>query len=47
MPHGKIIGGHYASLDLGLPFQDTLPGGRKMTMKARDVEDAIAVRGWE
>src|SRR5512141_48686 len=40
--HGKTIGGHYASLDLGLPFHGYVAGGIEDDHEGTRVEDAIA-----
>src|SRR5512133_2795285 len=39
---GKTIGGHYASLDLGLPFHGYVAGGAEDDHEGTRVEDAIA-----
>lgn len=39
---GKVIGGHYASLDLGLPFHGYVAGGPEDDHEGTRVEDAIA-----
>jgi adenine deaminase len=39
---GKVIGGHYASLDLGLPFHGYAAGGPADDHEGTRVEDAIA-----
>jgi adenine deaminase len=39
---GKVIGGHYASLDLGLPFHGYLAGGPEDDHEGTRLEDAIA-----
>jgi adenine deaminase len=38
---GKVIGGHYASLDLGLPFHGYLAGGPDDDHEGTRLEDAI------
>ena len=42
MKAGKVIGGHYASLDLGLPFHGYVAGGPADDHEGTRVEDAIA-----
>jgi adenine deaminase len=39
---GKVIGGHYASLDLGLPFSGYVVGGPEDDHEGTRVDDAIA-----
>jgi adenine deaminase len=39
---GKVIGGHYASLDLGLPFYGYVAGGPEDDHEGTRVEDAVA-----
>ena len=39
---GKVIGGHYASLDLGLPFHGYVAGGPQDDHEGTRLEDAIA-----
>ena len=39
---GKVIGGHYASPDLGLPFHGYVAGGAEDDHEGTRVEDAIA-----
>ncbi|OGR16432.1 MAG: adenine deaminase [Desulfobacterales bacterium GWB2_56_26] len=39
---GKVIGGHYASLDLGLPFHGYAAGGPEDDHEGTRLEDAIA-----
>jgi adenine deaminase len=39
---GKIIGGHYASPDLGIPFHGYVAGGAQDDHEGTTVEDAIA-----
>ena len=39
---GKVIGGHYASPDLGLPFHGYVAGGAEDDHEGTSVEDAIA-----
>ncbi len=39
---GKVIGGHYASLDLGLPFHGYVAGGAEDDHEGTRLEDAIA-----
>jgi adenine deaminase len=39
---GKVIGGHYASLDLGLPFHGYVAGGPADDHEGTRMEDAIA-----
>ncbi len=39
---GKVIGGHYASLDLGLPFHGYIAGGPQDDHEGTRLEDAIA-----
>lgn len=39
---GKIIGGHYASLDLGLPFHGYAAGGADDDHEGTRMEDAVA-----
>ena len=38
---GKVIGGHYASLDLGIPFHGYVAGGPEDDHEGTRVEDAI------
>jgi adenine deaminase len=40
--HGKTIGGHYASLDLGLPFHGYVAGGIEDDHEGTRMEDAVA-----
>ena len=40
--HNKTIGGHYASLDLGLPFHGYVAGGAEDDHEGTRVEDAVA-----
>ena len=42
MKAGKVIGGHYASLDLGLPFHGYVAGGPADDHEGTRPEDAIA-----
>ena len=42
MKAGKVVGGHYASLDLGLPFHGYVAGGPTDDHEGTRVEDAIA-----
>jgi len=42
MKAGKIIGGHYASLDLGVPFRGYVAGGPADDHEGTRMEDAIA-----
>lgn len=42
MKAGKTIGGHYASLDLGLPFHGYVAGGPADDHEGTRVEDAVA-----
>ena len=42
MKAGKVIGGHYASLDLGLPFHGYVAGGPSDDHEGTCSEDAIA-----
>jgi len=42
MKAGKVIGGHYASLDLGLPFHGYVAGGPADDHEGTRKEDAIA-----
>jgi adenine deaminase len=42
MKAGKVIGGHYASLDLGLPFHGYVAGGPADDHEGTRTEDAIA-----
>lgn len=42
MKAGKVIGGHYASLDLGRPFHGYVAGGPADDHEGTRVEDAIA-----
>ncbi|MFZ1401157.1 MAG: adenine deaminase [Candidatus Promineifilaceae bacterium] len=42
MKAGKVIGGHYASLDLGLPFHGYVAGGPSDDHEGTRPEDAIA-----
>ncbi len=42
MKAGKVIGGHYASLDLGLPFHGYVAGGPADDHEGTRMEDAIA-----
>ncbi len=39
---GKVIGGHYASPDLGLPFHGYVAGGAEDDHEGTNLEDAIA-----
>ena len=39
--HGKTIGGHYASPDLGLPFHGYVAGGAEDDHEGRRMEDAV------
>ncbi len=39
---GKVIGGHYASLDLGLPFHGYAAGGPEDDHEGTRLEDAVA-----
>lgn len=39
---GKVIGGHYASLDLGLPFYGYVAGGPEDDHEGTRLEDAVA-----
>jgi adenine deaminase len=39
---GKVIGGHYASLDLGLPFHGYVAGGPEDDHESTRLEDAVA-----
>ena len=39
---GKVVGGHYASLDLGLPFHGYVAGGAEDDHEGTRVEDALA-----
>jgi len=39
---GKVIGGHYAALDLGLPFHGYVAGGAEDDHEGTRVEDAVA-----
>ncbi len=39
---GKVVGGHYASLDLGLPFHGYVAGGPEDDHEGTRVEDAVA-----
>jgi adenine deaminase len=39
---GKVIGGHYASLDLGIPFHGYVVGGPADDHEGTRVEDAVA-----
>ncbi len=39
---GKVIGGHYASLDLGLPFHAYVAGGPEDDHEGTRLEDAVA-----
>ncbi len=39
---GKVIGGHYPSLDLGLPFHGYVAGGAEDDHEGTRVEDAVA-----
>jgi len=39
---GKVIGGHYASLDLGLPFHGYVAGGPQDDHEGTRLEDAIS-----
>lgn len=39
---GKVIGGHYASLDLGLPFHGYVAGGPEDDHEGTRLEDAIS-----
>ncbi len=40
--HRKVIGGHYAALDLGLPFHGYVAGGAQDDHEGTRAEDAIA-----
>jgi adenine deaminase len=40
--HGKTIGGHYASLDLGIPFHGYVAGGAEDDHEGTRMEDAVA-----
>lgn len=40
--HNKTIGGHYASLDLGLPFHGYVAGGAEDDHEGTRLEDAVA-----
>ncbi len=40
--HGKTIGGHYASPDLGLPFHGYVAGGAEDDHEGTRIEDSIA-----
>lgn len=40
--HGKTIGGHYASLDLGVPFHGYVAGGAEDDHEGTRLEDAVA-----
>ena len=42
MKAGKVIGGHYASLDLGLPFHGYVAGGPADDHEGTRAEDAVA-----
>ncbi len=42
MKAGKVVGGHYASLDLGLPFHGYVAGGPADDHEGTRVEDALA-----
>jgi adenine deaminase len=42
MKAGKVIGGHYASLDLGLPFHGYVAGGPSDDHEGTRLEDGIA-----
>lgn len=42
MKVGKVIGGHYASLDLGLPFHGYVAGGPADDHEGTRMEDAVA-----
>ncbi|MFN2117884.1 MAG: adenine deaminase [Candidatus Promineifilaceae bacterium] len=42
MESGKVVGGHYASLDLGLPFHGYVAGGPADDHEGTRMEDAIA-----
>ncbi len=42
MKTGKVVGGHYASADLGLPFHGYLAGGPADDHEGTRLEDAIA-----
>ena len=42
MNAGKVVGGHYASLDLGLPFHGYAAGGPADDHEGTRVEDAVA-----
>lgn len=39
---GKVVGGHYASLDLGLPFHGYVAGGPQDDHEGTRMEDAVA-----
>ncbi|MFW6184532.1 MAG: adenine deaminase [Chloroflexota bacterium] len=39
---GKVVGGHYASLDLGLPFHGYVAGGAEDDHEGTRLEDALA-----
>lgn len=39
---GKVVGGHYASLDLGLPFHGYVAGGAEDDHEGTRMEDAVA-----
>ena len=39
---GKVIGGHYASEDLGLPFHGYVAGGAEDDHEGTNLEDAVA-----
>ncbi len=39
---GKVVGGHYASVDLGLPFHGYVAGGPEDDHEGTRVEDAVA-----
>lgn len=39
---GKVVGGHYASLDLGLPFHGYVAGGPEDDHEGTRMEDALA-----
>jgi adenine deaminase len=42
MKAGKVVGGHYASIDLGLPFHGYVAGGPADDHEGTRLEDAIA-----
>ena len=39
---GKVIGGHYASADLGIPFHGYVAGGPEDDHEGTRLEDAVA-----